>query len=214
MATAISQLLVNASPPIAGDAQHFDNYCLHLQRYGKLGAELAALLKVRNGFWSYGGALLARPLSHSTMPLGILEWNAEDCWKCEYGPLLRDILCFAEDSFGCQYCIDGGGVVIIDPETADSETIATSLEEWASIIVNDTGYRTGLPLLDEWQQLNGALPAGMRLLPKRPFVLGGEFAVDNLYSCRDMEGMRFRASLATQIVNVQDGEQIVIEIVK
>jgi hypothetical protein len=51
----------------------------------------------------------------------------------------------------------------------------------------------------------------MRLLPKLPFVLGGEYNLDNLYLANSVEGMRFRGSIARQIQNIPDGNKVVLK---
>ena len=56
--------------------------------------------------------------------------------------------------------------------------------------------------------------AGRRLLPKIPFALGGEYVVENLYAGRAVDGMRVRAHLATQLVDLPDGAQIEYKVVE
>src|SRR6185369_6640762 len=98
-----------------------------------------------------------------------------------------------------QFAVGQDGIVAVDPETGDHERIATTLEGWATEILNDCDYRTGSPLARDWQKKNGPLAPGDRLLPKSPFVTGGASTVENLYSIADVEGMRFRGSIARQL---------------
>jgi hypothetical protein len=51
-------------------------------------------------------------------------------------------------------------------------------------------------------------------LPKVPYVLGGHgsFAIENLYALGDVEGMRFRASIANQLHDCPDGSKVVLNI--
>lgn len=65
----------------------------------------------------------------------------------------------------------------------------------------------GSSATDSWQQVSE------RLLPKRPFVLGGEFAVDNLYVLDAVQGMRLRSELATEIASLPDGAAVTFKIV-
>lgn len=99
--------------------------------------ELEQLLGRRNGFWTYESSLLVRPLSHPAAPLGLLEWNEHKKWKGSYVDDLDQVLCFAEDVFGCQYCIRNDKVSFFDPETAQFEDLATSLDEWARLLMDD-----------------------------------------------------------------------------
>jgi hypothetical protein len=60
---------------------------------------------------------------------------------------------------------------------------------------------------------NGSLPMNKRLLPKIPFVVGGDFAVENLYLVDSVQGMKVRANVAQQINNLPDGVKINIRVV-
>ena len=91
--------------------------------------------------------------------------------------------------------------------------ISDSLEGWAEEVLAEYEVLTGHPLAHEWQATSGKLPAGIRLLPKTPFVCGGEFELANLYALSDVEGMTFRASLANQIRDLPDGAEIQFKVV-
>jgi len=118
------------------------------------------------------------------------------------------MLFFAEDAFGNQFAIDADRVVFFDPETAKAEKVAQTLEDWAGILLDDYAYYTGYPVAHEWQVRNGPLRPGVRLLPKVPFVCGGEFSVSNLGPIEEREGMGFRANLARQMKDLPDGARI------
>jgi hypothetical protein len=91
--------------------------------------------------------------------------------------------------------------------------LARDIEGWARAILNDYQMLTGYSLAHEWQMRHGKLPVGKRLLPKMPFVSGGDFSIDNLYLSDAVEGMQFRAALAKQIRDMPDGTQISFKIV-
>ena len=67
---------------------------------------------------------------------------------------------------------------------------------------------TGFPLAHDWQQVNGALRSRKRLLPKIPFILGGQFESNNLVAVDSVEGMRYRGEIWRQIRDLPDGAQI------
>ncbi|MBH3414533.1 SMI1/KNR4 family protein [Pseudomonas putida] len=119
---------------------------------------------------------------------------------------------FAEDVFGGQFCIKDSKVYTFDPETGSLEYLADDIESWVQMLLSDYEVLTGYPLAHQWQKQNGQLPAGKRLLPKVPFVLGGEFVLDNLYLADAVEGMKFRADIAIQIKELPDGAQIRLNI--
>ena len=45
-------------------------------------------------------------------------------------------------------------------------------------------------------------------MPKKPFVLGGEYRIENLYLLNAVKAMHLRANLAVQIKNLPDGTSL------
>jgi hypothetical protein len=167
------------------------------------------LLERRNGFTAFEGALHLfsdRPDAGSAL----VSWNAAPLWRDAYGDLAGDAVFFAEDAFGNQFCLQGGGVELFDAETGAFERLADDLEGWAQLILAEYDLRTGWSLARDWQRLHGPIPEGTRLLPKKPFVLGGDYAVDNLYSLERVKGMRLRGEIALQIRDLPDGAAVAL----
>ncbi|HEX4729144.1 MAG TPA: hypothetical protein VH298_15170 [Jatrophihabitans sp.] len=171
-----------------------------------LGSQLAELLARRNGFYAFESALHLLPASSDGHDLA--SWNDAALWRHSYADLADGMFCFAEDVFGGQFAITTDEVIAFDSETGQRTPIAGSLEGWADAVLADYQFQTGYPLAHQWQQQHGALPAGQRLLPKRPFVLGGKYEVDNLYAMDAARGMRLRGELAVQIRDLPDGATI------
>src|SRR5882762_1797572 len=157
---------------------------------GRLGAELAALLTVANGFYTFESALHVFPTGPTGHTMDLAHWNDARLWRSGYEDMTEGYLFFAEDIFGCQFALKNETVFSFDPETGASLAIAETLEDWAAAVLGDYEVNTGYPLAHDWQLRNGALPDGTRLVPKRPFVLGGEFSVENLYAFDSVRGMR------------------------
>lgn len=213
MPPAITKLLSISSGPIA-DAVGVGESRRYLDKWGFLGQELAELLSRRNGFFAFESAFLVRPFQQTRLPLGLVQWNDSGLWKGKYIDDLSDLLCFAEDVFGGQFCIGREAIGIFDPETGEFKPEYDTLDGWAGDIMADYEFRTGYPLAHTWQIQNAPLQPGMRLTPKMPFVCGGEYDVDNLYAIDDVKGMLFRAWLANQIRDIPDGTHVVLEIPK
>lgn len=211
MHQAITKLLSVASEPIA-DVLGRGVALQHLSKWGKLGEELAELLACRNGFYAYESALCVRPLCHKASPLGLSEWNVDNLWKSKYIDNLTNVLFFAEDVFGGQFCIRGEAICTFDPETGALEEVSSSLGSWAEGLMADYEYRTGYPLAHAWQVENSPLLPGLRLLPKVPFICGGRYEAANLYPLDEVRGMLFRASIANQIQDLPDGAQVVFDV--
>lgn len=121
---------------------------------------------------------------------------------------------FAEDAFGAQFCVHEGAIATFDPETGTFETMAANMEEWAQKILDDYGLWTGHQVAHDWQVQRGLIPPRARLVPITPFVLGGEFSVNNVHLVEAVKGMKYRASIAMQIRDRPDGTPISLRVVQ
>lgn len=174
---------------------------------------LLDVLRAKNGFYAFESALHFLPLGELSDGFDLVEWNRVDLWKNAYtGFDLSGLTCFAENVFGDQFCLHRDQFVRFDPETGDVELIAKTLDDWAESIISDPDYHLGFALAHRWQEVNGALTKGNRLVPKKPFVCGGDFEVSNLVQMDAVKAMRFRGELATQVRDVPDGSTVKFEL--
>ena len=134
-------------------------------------------------------------------------------WAGAYGALTRGCFFFAEDVFGVQFGIRDETICRFDPESGTLASYADSFEEWAGRIVESSQFETGYRLLLEWKNLNGPLPRSKRLLPKIPFILGGEYSVANLYAADAAVGMKVRADIWRQLKDLPDGAPVQLKII-
>ncbi|MEM7227090.1 MAG: SMI1/KNR4 family protein [Pseudomonadota bacterium] len=179
----------------------------------ELGAQLAEILVLRNGFYAFESALHFFHLGASDHQVpDLIAWNGEDLWRGEYEDLAIGHYFFAEDIFGGQFSILGERICAFDPETGASEQMACSFEGWADRLLADWATLTGHGFAYDWQKQNGVLPAGCRLLPKVPFVLGGAYDLENLYVHDAVKGMQARGEIACQIRGLPDGTQIELKV--
>lgn len=173
--------------------------------------ELYQMLAKRNGFYAFESALHVFPAA-SGSGVDLARWNSNAAWRNCYSASIRDCLFFAEDVFGGQFCLREESVCTFDPETETVEILADSVEEWARLVLLDHRNLTGFALAHEWQDQNGPIPPGSRLVPKIPFVLGGEFSTENLCLMDSTQGMRLRGEIAQQIGELPDGSEVMIHI--
>ncbi|WP_163505153.1 SMI1/KNR4 family protein [Fodinicola acaciae] len=131
------------------------------------------LLALANGFYAFESALHVFPSGLGGDHINIETWNGPDLWRGLFQGMADHILFFAEDIFGEQFGIKNNKICSFNPETGETEEIASSLEEWAESILADYNMMTGYSLGSEWQRVNGSLPFNQRLLPKIPFILNG-----------------------------------------
>lgn len=125
-----------------------------------------------------------------------------------YGGLADGYLFFAEDTFGNQFCLKQDGIGTFEAETGAVTRLSDSLSRWADLILEEFELHTGHRLAHEWQSRNRPLRTGERLLPKMPFITGGDYAVENLAAIDSLQGMRFRGDLAVQVKDLPDGTKI------
>ena len=212
MGTRINKLISIASESILPQVPVRNAPCLELA--GTLADELYDLLLKKNGFFAFESALHVYPLgvSQSRKIIDLDTWNDLYLWRNCYTALAHKGLFFAEDIFGCQFCIIDNKVHSFDPETGETEELAADIESWADVLLEDYESLTGYPIAHDWQELNGLLPLDRRLLPKVPFILGGEFSIDNLYASDSIQGMRIRAEMALQLQKLPDGAQVQLKI--
>ncbi len=202
---SLEKLLSISSAPIS---HHADVDLGTAGDLGVIGEQLEDLLRTKNGFYAFESALHVFPGAVQEGEITLSRWNSFELWRFEYGELAEGLLFFAEDALGDQFCICGENVCSFTSETGELKTLADSLEGWAERILKEYKVLTGYPLLHLWQEKNGPLPIGTRLMPKLPFVLGGKYSLDNLYALSAVSGMRSRGNLAHQLKDVPDGSRV------
>ena len=184
-----------------------------LSKEGERGEELWELLQRKNGFYAFESALHLLPLG-GPGDQTLERWNEGSLWRDAYQDLAEGCFFFAEDLFGGQFAFEDGVVCSFDPETGEREELAETLAQWAEAVLADYQTLTAQPLAHQWQAAHGTLAKGRRLLPKVPFVAGGEFALENLYAAHAVKAMRARAALALQVRDLPDGSEINFEVVE
>jgi hypothetical protein len=180
---------------------------------GDIGASIREVLDRKNGFFCFEAALRFFPSTTVELSWVFQSGIRPTFGKVIIGGVADNIFCFAEEIFGRQFVVHDEKIAVFEPETGDLEIIASSLEEWASKMLLDYNQMTGHPLAHEWQSLHGPLHPRHRLMAKRPFVLGGEYSIENLVSldsvASDEEPL---AILLFSFMTCQDGTKIEFKI--
>ncbi|MER8182696.1 SMI1/KNR4 family protein [Kitasatospora sp. NPDC094015] len=172
-------------------------------------AELGTLVSRMNGFFLFDAGVQVFRVGEEGLGPDLLSWNEENAWKDTYDGLADDLFCFGQDIFGTQFAVVGGEeVVAFDPETAETVVLGTSLEDWARWLLADPAVNAAANFAYAYQQQNGPLEPGQRLVPLQFFVAGGGYEFDN-FAVRDaVTAMRIRGPLAQQVHNLPDGATI------
>ncbi|MCO1575664.1 DUF2625 domain-containing protein [Crossiella sp. SN42] len=181
---------------------------LHLGADSGPFAELAELLSHTNGFTiANGGVQVFRAGTEGLGP-ELAEWNEPSLWKDTYGELAADLFCFGQDLFGVQFAVSGDRVVSFDPETAERTNLGGSLADWMSWLAADLELNAAKGFATDWQDRHGPLGYRERLLPVRPFVLGGKFDEANLVARDAVYCMRVRGPIAQKVHGLPDGAEV------
>ncbi len=127
----------------------------------------------------------------------------------EYQDIIDGLVSFGQDIFGNQFCfeISSRKIVFFDSETGERKNLALNFSNWIDVIYSDFDYFIGLNVLKKWSSIN-ALAFNERLYPKIPFIMGGEFAVDNLFAASFPNFIVDYANIAKQVFNLPDGTRI------
>jgi len=203
----LDKLVSIGSDPLCGSIVPADQSSL--ASHGALGGELLELLRAKNGFFAFESALQVFPLGGTGDDLEISAWNRPSTWRWTYSGLIPDFaVFFSQDVFGNQFALLDGVIARFVAEGGELQKVASSLEAWAQVILTDWRQYLGYDLAHVWQTLHRPLREGERLVPKIPFVLGGEYDVSNLYAGNIVETMRFRGELSRQIAGHADGTRV------
>lgn len=205
-ATAVDRLVALGSGPLAVEPFSSDNVPM---------PQLVSLLAACDGFYAFESALHVFPSKSTPIERSVVEWNEPDLWRHAFSELTGEWWFFAEDAFGGQFAIGSDAAVsVFDPETGEFASVASDVEGWAQAVLD--GYRmlTGWPVAHDWQVANGGLRPGRRLTPKVPFVLGGEYSVDNLYDADTVSALLYRGDIAAQMRHLPDGTMVKLRVVQ
>ncbi|WP_108513694.1 SMI1/KNR4 family protein [Bradyrhizobium algeriense] len=210
MGPSVQKLLEIAGTPFVRDIECSIESLDHL---GEIGTSIRDVLARKNGFFCFESALRFFPSVTVETSWGLAEWNSSDLWKADYRGLANNIFCFAEDVFGQQFAVCEGKIGTFEVETGDFRTVALSLEEWASMMLLDYNQMTGFSLAHEWQVRYGPLRPRHRLMAKTPFVLGGEYSLENFAALDSLQLMKTLGNLAHQIHALPDGSKVKFKVI-
>ena len=163
----------------------------------------------KNGMIAFEGSLLILPSVSACGVPSLLGWNSSGGWRHNYD-ISDDITFFSMDAFAGQFGVSSDGIVRFDPETGGITRHSSDLDEWASMVLGDYNYETGYLAAHDWQLRNAPLDPGYRLLPKVPFILGGEYSCENLTSWPMEDAMSQYSALHDQVKSVPDGERLTV----
>lgn len=135
--------------------------------------------------------------------------------KSIYAEISEKLLVFGQDIFGNQFAFDqseDNSIIFFNIETGEREFISPTFKQWIKdILTPDYNHYTGVNIAKKWRQEH-SLFWNERLVPKIPFVIGGEYDIVNLYASEYPKYVETNANIAKQIFNLPDGTNIKLTI--
>lgn len=172
---------------------------------------MEGLLFKRNGFMAFGGALRIFPyvVKKDKKHRDLVSWNEFMLWKYMYGDALKNKICFAENFLGDQFCYSKNGVEVFEIDTKQSTHLSNSIDELGDVFFSDDN-NIFVELFAECQEKYGIIDSETHLCPLKPFILGGEYLVDNFRPLNCIESIKSRAELANQLADLDEGTPVSI----
>ena len=168
-------------------------------------------LKKINGGYFYNNSLLLFGFSDKEEQFNITHINST--FKEHYSSLVENLYFFGQDVFGNPFAFEKGKVVFFNLESGKKEILANNFKEWLDVLYNDLDYYTGESLVYELDDIQKQqLTLNKRLCPKYPFILGGEYNINNLVLKGYIENISYNADIAKQVYNLPEGSKMKIVI--
>lgn len=168
-------------------------------------------LKSTNGGYFFNNSLLI--FAYSDIKNQVDIHNMNSVFNENYGHLVKGLYFFGMDIFGNPFAFNDDNVVFFNLESGEKEIIAKNFDNWIKELDDDIDYYTGKSLADKLNDYqNNELSKGKRLCPKYPFILGGEYNMNNLVLKDYLENISFNADIAKQVYSLPEGSQIKIKI--
>ena len=127
---------------------------------------------------------------------------------------LKDTFAFGEYLFGNQFVFEDGNINLFFIESANKEHITNgTFADFLDKVLGNADYFSGYSLVENFDDTHiEILYKGNRMSPLKPFVLGGDFTLENLFINKYADNLELNCNLAKQIYNLPDGQPIEINL--
>jgi len=124
--------------------------------------------------------------------------------------LTKETMFFAQDIFGNQFCFKNNQIFLFFIESGELEYVANKFNEFLEILEEEYDYLTGVAVKKEWEDSHVQLKFGERLCPKKPFILGGGYELDNFYNIETYNNLDYNSNIAIQLYGIPDKTKVKI----
>jgi hypothetical protein len=131
----------------------------------------------------------------------------------EFSFLFDGLFAFAQDIFGNQFVFDKNthDILFFNIESGSKQLLSASFQGFLNVLINDIDYYTGMSYEKMWKVKND-IALNQRLQAKIPFVIGGDYIIDNFYVNSYPAYLLYNADIAKQIYNLKDGEKVKLKL--
>lgn len=163
-----------------------------------------------NGGYFYNNSLQIYSIDNSIDFNSFFKIN--ELIKKEYSNIISNEVFFAQEIFGNQFGFSSQGVIMFNIETGEKNLLSLDFNGWLEALEADIDFLTGKNIAKLWDQANPELKLNERLCAKKPFIIGGEYEIENLFALSFPQYVYSNANIANQVYGLPDGQSIKLKI--
>ena len=104
-------------------------------------------------------------------------------------------------------------IIFFNIEDAGRRDMGKNFKDWVDVLTAEYDYYAGVTYANDWTELN-ELTIEERLCPKKPFIIGGDYKLNNFYASNFPAFLSLNADIAKQIQYLPDGTPITYKVIK
>lgn len=168
--------------------------------------------KYCNGGFFFDDALLI--YSHAAVDCYPSIKTVNEVLVSSFENLFKGLISFGQDVFGNQFCFckDSSNIYVFSIEDGKKELLSPSFQEWIGLLEADYDFIVGCSYIQDWKGQK-IIKDDERLCSKIPFIIGGEYKVDNFYNCSFPGYLKTNADIAKQISDLPEGTPVKLKII-
>ncbi|QPB41637.1 hypothetical protein [Rodentibacter haemolyticus] len=164
--------------------------------------KLKDLFSYKNGFVAFEGCLRILPLVDIENERTIYSWNKFLNFET------KEYIFFGDNVLGDGFCTYKNLFYKYDFESGDLEFMGNTLEDFSKELIINYNYYTGYSIAKQWMETQSVVSFNDVLMPKIPFILGGEYSINNLYMSNIYESIQLKQYIYNKTKESEDGEKI------
>ena len=127
-----------------------------------------------------------------------------------YSILSTGLQFFASDIFGNQFCFKNDHIHLFNLESGELTFLANSFADFVDILKEDSEFTTGKPYKQQYELEKGMMLLAHKIRALKPFVIGGDYKIENFVATDFNELVIYNSKIAHQIHNLPNGTEVII----